>query len=71
MNGLQESCPPTRDTFSNPNRLNYSPLKIDDIRWNWEKFLITKEGKPHMRYDPSVKPVEIERDIKFLLQKNE
>ena len=33
------------------------------IKWNFTKFLISKEGKPLKRYSPTVKPAEIEEDI--------
>ena len=38
------------------------------IKWNFTKFLITKEGKPFKRYSPTTKPGKIENDIKSLLQ---
>ncbi|CAL4147509.1 unnamed protein product [Meganyctiphanes norvegica] len=65
---LKEFCPPTRSHFI--SNLFYTPLKNSDIRWNWEKFLITKSGKPYMRYDPGTVPSEIRTDIEFLLQQN-
>ena len=33
------------------------------IKWNFTKFLISKDGKPLKRYSPTVKPAEIEEDI--------
>ena len=38
-----------------------------DIRWNFTKFLIDKNGKIVKRYEPAVTPAEIESDIKLLL----
>lgn len=40
---------------------------IDAIKWNFTKFLVDKNGKVLKRYAPSVKPGEIEEDIKKLL----
>ena len=37
------------------------------IKWNFTKFLVTKEGKVVKRYAPSTKPEAIEADIKKLL----
>jgi glutathione peroxidase len=37
------------------------------IKWNFTKFLISKEGKPFKRYAPTTKPEKIEKDIKKLL----
>lgn len=33
------------------------------IKWNFTKFLISKNGKPIKRYAPIVKPYSIEKDI--------
>lgn len=65
---LKAYCPPTRMHFAETSKLYYSPLKNSDVRWNWEKFLISKSGKPFMRYDPSTKPQDIRNDVLFLLQ---
>lgn len=37
------------------------------IRWNFEKFLIDKNGNPIKRYLPTTKPEDIEQDIKEIL----
>lgn len=37
-----------------------------DIEWNFAKFLIDKNGKPVSRYQPRVKPVDLEGDIEKL-----
>lgn len=37
------------------------------IKWNFTKFLITKEGKAFKRYAPTTKPAKIEKDIQKLL----
>lgn len=47
-----------------------STLKLEgknDIRWNFEKFLIDKSGKPINRYSPTTKPDELKTDIKAIL----
>lgn len=64
---LKRYCPPTRDGFTDKTILLWEPLKNNDIRWNWEKFLINKRGVPYMRYDPSTPPEAIRPDIEFLL----
>jgi len=65
---LKKYCPPTRSHFISSTYLFYTPIMISDVRWNWEKFLITKSGKPYMRYDPGTEPSDIRADIEFLLQ---
>ncbi|MGZ4902918.1 MAG: glutathione peroxidase [Halobacteriota archaeon] len=39
------------------------------IKWNFTKFLVSKEGVPFKRYSPRTEPVEIEEDIINLLDK--
>ncbi len=41
----------------------------NDIRWNFEKFLIDRNGNPVKRYAPTTKPVELEAYIESLLAK--
>ncbi|XP_046392245.1 glutathione peroxidase-like [Ischnura elegans] len=65
---LKSQCPPTRESFSDPDRLFYKPMKNSDVRWNWEKFLIDKNGIPRVRYDPSTEPHMIQHDIIQLQQ---
>jgi glutathione peroxidase len=39
----------------------------NDIRWNFEKFLIDKTGKVVKRYSPKTKPTDIRADIERLI----
>ncbi|KAJ7944910.1 Glutathione peroxidase [Quillaja saponaria] len=39
----------------------------DDIKWNFSKFLIDKNGTVHDRYAPTTSPLSIEKDVKKLL----
>lgn len=41
--------------------------KSEDIKWNFGKFLINKEGNVFERYSPGYDPENIEKDIKSLL----
>ncbi len=41
-----------------------------DIKWNFTKFLIDGNGKPHKRYAPTTKPTKIRKDIIKLLKKS-
>lgn len=67
---FQASCPPVGDSFGNPtNRLFWETLKISDIKWNFEKFLVGPDGKPVMRWYPRVNVSEVRTDIfKYLRQ---
>jgi glutathione peroxidase len=42
----------------------------NDIKWNFTKFLLDKNGKPFKRYASAVKPEEISSDIEKLLSEN-
>ena len=41
--------------------------KPGDIKWNFTKFLVDKDGNAVKRYDPTFLPSDIEKDIKELL----
>lgn len=43
-------------------------LWMDEIKWNFTKFLVDREGKVVDRYAPVTKPKEIEADIVKLLK---
>ncbi|WP_064091106.1 glutathione peroxidase [Rossellomorea aquimaris] len=43
-------------------------LLLSDIKWNFTKFLVTKDGEVYERYSPQTSPRKIEEDIKQLLQ---
>jgi len=66
---LKSRCDPPRKDFSPAKNYLYDPLHGDDIRWNFEKFLIDHQGNPVRRYDESLDPLTISSDIDFLLQK--
>lgn len=42
-------------------------MRNGEIKWNFTKFLVGRDGKVLKRYEPSVKPEEIEADIQALL----
>jgi len=41
--------------------------KNGDIKWNFTKFLIDREGKVVKRYNPTFNPKDMENDILKLL----
>lgn len=47
---------------------NVPNLETADIKWNFTKFLIGKDGKPMNRYESKVKPEDIENDIRSALK---
>ncbi|CAF0779099.1 unnamed protein product [Brachionus calyciflorus] len=64
---LKSSCPPPVETYFKMTDLIYSPYKSNDVRWNFEKFLINKHGKVVMRFQHDAQPKEIVPFIEVLL----
>uniref|UniRef100_A0AAZ1Y3J4 Glutathione peroxidase n=1 Tax=Oreochromis aureus TaxID=47969 RepID=A0AAZ1Y3J4_OREAU len=62
---LKSSCPPVGIDFGPMyGRLFWEPLKSTDIKWNFEKFLVGRDGKPVMRWHPTIKvSVKGENDV--------
>ncbi|KAL3229105.1 Glutathione peroxidase-like peroxiredoxin 2 [Nakaseomyces bracarensis] len=44
-------------------------MGLTRIKWNFEKFLVDRQGNVHQRYSSLTKPFSIEDDIKQLLAK--
>uniref|UniRef100_A0A0L8G4P1 Glutathione peroxidase n=1 Tax=Octopus bimaculoides TaxID=37653 RepID=A0A0L8G4P1_OCTBM len=64
-------CPSPKQDFASVERLHYKPMSANDIRWNFEKFLINRKGKPVMRFATAVLPNEIRPYIVHLLEEKE
>jgi hypothetical protein len=41
-------------------------LNINDVRWNFEKFLVDQNGHPYMRFSPNTRPDELVQHIEEL-----
>lgn len=48
-------------------KLSDTAKKDSDIKWNFTKFLVDRNGNPVKRYSPTCKPETIEEDIKALI----
>jgi len=69
---LKAFCPPIQESFNTAGPgIYYQPYKNSDVRWNFEKFLINKKGKPVLRYHTHVLPDDIRQDIQDLLEERE
>merc|ERR1719361_1805658 len=64
---LRSHCKTPQGNFLPKEGLFYTGLNNNDIRWNFEKFLIGKDGVPHYRFEPTFFPVQIEPFIEELL----
>ncbi|KAH1172260.1 hypothetical protein KIL84_007878 [Mauremys mutica] len=54
--------------MGDPKFVVWSPVRRDDLSWNFEKFLVGPEGEPFKRYSPKFQTVAIEPDIQRLLK---
>jgi len=64
---LKSVCPQPSAVVGQLPYIMWSPITPNDITWNWEKFLIDKNGKPFKRYVPQTDPIKIIEDINYLL----
>jgi glutathione peroxidase len=44
-------------------------LLLSDIKWNFTKFLVDKNGEVYERYSPQTSPRKLENDVKMLLER--
>lgn len=63
---LKSRCPSPVTPFRSKDNLFYSPQDSGDIRWNFEKFLVDRDGTPLRRYEPNFLPSNMEDDIEAL-----
>ena len=47
--------------------ISRSMKKQSDIKWNFTKFLISKDGETIKRFAPTTKPEDFEKEIKTML----
>jgi len=63
---LKDNCPPTSKEFD-PSIRFYTPIKGNDVTWNWETFLVGADGKVIKRTPPATEPSDLEADIEAAL----
>ncbi|KAH9504058.1 Glutathione peroxidase 6 [Bulinus truncatus] len=63
---LKSNCPPTTTTFI-PTRLFYTPIRSNDVAWNWEVFMVGHDGKVVKRAIPQLDPLKLAEDIELEL----
>ena len=67
----QSSCPPVKLKIGDPSKLYWSPIKVGDVTWNFEKFLADAEGVPYKRFDHSVNPENLVPAIDALVARED
>ncbi|KAG8128367.1 putative Glutathione peroxidase protein [Naja naja] len=69
---LKESLPVPHDDpvslMNDPKSIIWSPVCRSDIAWNFEKFLIGRDGVPFKRYSRRFETIKMQDDIEKLLQ---
>lgn len=63
--GAEASNP--QGVFTDPLRVLWKPLSRTDISWNFEKFLIGKDGVPAKRFSPSFETIQLKEEIQALV----
>jgi len=66
---LKSRCPAPDNFIDDIEKISWSPVRNDDITWNFEKILVDHKGQPYRRYTPTVEPKEITEDIEQLIKK--
>ena len=54
---------------ADPKRIIWEPVTRTDIAWNFEKFIISPDGKPYRRYSRNYMTVNLKGDIQHLIDK--
>lgn len=66
---LKSRCPlPGGVVSQDASSMLWSPVKSNDISWNFEKFLVDHQGFPVKRYLPSTKPLHLVGEILRLIR---
>ena len=58
---FQKFCPPIDPYFR--IRTEYSPVEVNDVHWNFDKFMVGRDGRIISRYHPRFQPSELRDDI--------
>jgi len=69
---LKSFCPlPALPLFQTGRGVSYTPswqpVSISDVLWNFEKYLIDRNGIPFKRFAPHTYPTQLEKDIQQLM----
>ncbi|VDK49354.1 unnamed protein product [Anisakis simplex] len=50
---VKDQCPQTVNRIGKRDELMYDPIRPSDITWNFEKFLVDRQGKVRFRFHPT------------------
>lgn len=80
VNGMYESpiftflkarCPSPFGLIANRSDISWTPIRNNDLSWNFSKWLIDHNGQPFRRYTPRTDPKVMREDINKLLKQCE
>jgi len=49
---LKKACPPTGESLGPTRSFYWDEIQTTDIVWNFEKFIIDRQGRPRYRFHP-------------------
>ncbi|XP_046560536.1 epididymal secretory glutathione peroxidase-like [Haliotis rubra] len=67
---LKDSCPVPLDASYDRSESFWDPIKVNDISWNFEKFLIDHNGRPLFRFRPDVEPMDLRELVELMLDRS-
>jgi len=68
---LKARCAPPMGLIANESNISWTPVRNNDVSWNFSKWLIGHDGHPFRRYTPAKKPQAMEEDIQHLIRECE
>ncbi|XP_006908449.1 epididymal secretory glutathione peroxidase isoform X1 [Pteropus alecto] len=60
---LKHSCPHPSELLGSFKHISWEPVKVHDVRWNFEKFLVGPDGVPVMRWSHWAPVSTVKSDI--------
>ncbi|KAL4640043.1 glutathione peroxidase 1-like [Arapaima gigas] len=64
---LKNTLPYVNPLIGDSKKFYWSPIMVNDIRWNFEKFLMRADGVPYRRFELHCPFIKLEQDIARLL----
>jgi len=60
---LKSRCASPMGLIANRTDITWTPIRNNDISWNFQKWLVGSDGHPYRRYTSRTPPLMIENDI--------
>lgn len=64
---LKSRCAAPMGLIANRTDITWTPIRNNDISWNFQKWLVDTDGHPYRRYTSRTTPQMLEEDIKHLI----